>query len=259
MSFFEVIRDQINLSDVVRRFTELKRCGSRLLGCCPLPNHKDSKPSFNVYSDGRWYCFGCRDFGDVVDLWATVKELQPIEAALDLACEYGIQLLAPDPEAQKKANERKQKESDHARRAMTYHNALSHHPNVVVYMEQRGLSEELQKQFLLGTNRDGSACVIPFWHRGRIQSLIRRQLEREPKYLLQSAEEFACGYRPLFIPYLAFGDLHWVEGYIDALTIAALNLSVIAPGGTGISENQKAELEKLSGTEVWTHLFGEWK
>src|ERR1044072_3050866 len=98
MSLFEVIQDQINLSDVARRFTDLKVSGARLLGCCPLPNHNDSNPSFNVYPDGRWYCFGCNEHGDVVDLWAAVKGLQPMEAALNLAQEYGVELPGHDPD-----------------------------------------------------------------------------------------------------------------------------------------------------------------
>lgn len=248
MSVFEVIRDQIALSDVAGRFTNLKRSGARLLGCCPLPNHQDSNPSFNVYPDDRWYCFGCCEYGDVSDLWAAIQGLQPIEAALDLAREYGIQLPDHDPEAQKKADARRQKESDYAQQAKVCHEALAHHPTVAAYWESRGFDEELQKRFLLGANRDGSAAVIPFWHHGRIQGLIRRQLDREPKYLLPTVEEFSCGYRPLFIPGSTSGDLHFVEGYVDALALAALDLSAISPGGTGISAPQKAELEKLKGT-----------
>jgi DNA primase len=247
MSVFEVIRDQIALSEVAGRFSNLKKSGARLLGCCPLPNHQDSSPSFNVYSDDRWYCFGCREYGDVVDLWAAIKGLQPIEAVLDLASEYSIQLPDRDPDAQKKASERRQKESDYARQAEACHLALSDHPNVVDWWQRRGFDEELRKQFLLGANHDGSA-VIPFWHRGRIQGLIRRQLDAEPKYLLPKLESFPSEYRPLFIPGSTFSDLHLGEGYIDALALAALDLSAIAPGGTGFSSQQKAELEKLKGT-----------
>jgi DNA primase len=243
---FEVIKAKVSLADLVARYTNMKRSGTHLKGCCPV--HQESTPSFFVFADDHAHCYGCGFHGDVVDLWARMNGIQTgIEAALDLAREYGIQLPDRDLEVQKKADERRQKEADYARQTIACYQALSFYPNVVAYLEQRGLSEELQKRFLLGTNHDGSGVVIPFWHRGKIQSLIRRHLEREPKYLLQSANEFACGYRPLFIPHLALGDLHWVEGYIDALTIAALDLSVIAPGGTGISENQKAELERLSG------------
>ncbi len=249
MSLFELIRHQIDLPDVAKRFTDLKRSGARWVGCCPLPNHKDSTPSFNVYSDDRWYCFGCREHGDVVDLWAQVRGLRPvIDAALDLAREYCIQLPARDPDAQKKAEERRQKEVDYTRQAAACHKALPSHPNVTEWWQQRGFDEELRQRFMLGTNRDGSVAVIPFWHRGRIHGLIRRLLQGEPKYILPEKQDLPLGYRPLFIPGSTQGDLHLVEGYIDALAFAALDLSVICPGGTGISKNQESEIKRFKDT-----------
>jgi DNA primase len=45
----------------------LARCGARLVGLCPL--HEEVHPSFTLYPDaGRFYCFGCRQSGDVIDL-----------------------------------------------------------------------------------------------------------------------------------------------------------------------------------------------
>lgn len=248
MSIFASIRDQIELADVAARFTELKRANGKFLGSCPLPSHDDATPSFYVYLDGRWHCFGCCEHGDVIDLWAKVRGLKPgIEAALSLAHEYGLQLPGLDPDVQKEADERRQKEAAYAKQAEAYHQALSSHPNVVAYLEQRGFNEELRRRFLLGANRDGSAVVIPFWNRGRIQGLIRRQLDRQPRYLFPATHDFTCGYKPLFIPGSPYGDKHFVEGIFDALALAALDLSAIAVGGCSISQNQREELNRLSG------------
>ena len=35
--------------------------------CCPFPFHNDTDPSFHVYGDNRFKCFGCGEYGDVVD------------------------------------------------------------------------------------------------------------------------------------------------------------------------------------------------
>ena len=243
---FELIKDQVSLADVVARYTDIKRSGKRIKACCPI--HKESTPSFFVFADHA-HCFGCGFHGDVIDLWAWVKGLQPgIEAALDLAREYNIHLPDRDPEAQEKAEKKRQKEADYARQAEACHKALLSQPNIAEWWQRRGFNEELREQFVLGTNRDGSAAVIPFWHHGRIQGLIRRQLQSEAKYLLPKKEDFPSGYRPLFIPGSTFGDLHLVEGYIDALVLAAIDLNAIAPGGTGISSQQKTEIAKLKGT-----------
>jgi DNA primase len=49
----------------------------------------------------------------------------------------------------------------------------------------------------------------------------------------------------LFIPLLGGGDSHLIEGY--ALSLAALTMNAIAVGGTGMSNSQKEELEKIPG------------
>ena len=118
---------------------------------------------------------------------------------------------------------------------------------VVEWWAGRGFDQELQEQFLLGTNKNGSAAVIPFWHRGRVQGLIRRRFDEEPKYLYPMAEEFPRGHKPLFIPGPERAGAYVVEGIIDALAVAALGESVIAVGGNDISEHQMRELQKLPG------------
>jgi DNA primase len=59
------LKGAVLLDRVVRRYTELKPSGNKLLGRCPF--HPDSSPSFVVYPDTQtYYCFGCRAHGDVI-------------------------------------------------------------------------------------------------------------------------------------------------------------------------------------------------
>lgn len=39
--------------------------GGRLRGLCPF--HEERTPSFFVYPDGRFHCFGCHEDGDIID------------------------------------------------------------------------------------------------------------------------------------------------------------------------------------------------
>jgi DNA primase len=62
----EEIRASRNISDVIGRYTELKRAGPReLVGLCPF--HSERTPSFRV-NDGKgsYYCFGCGASGDAI-------------------------------------------------------------------------------------------------------------------------------------------------------------------------------------------------
>jgi DNA primase len=61
----ERLKRAIPLDGVVRRYTELKPSGNKLLGRCPF--HDDTTPSFVVYPETEtYYCFGCRAHGDVI-------------------------------------------------------------------------------------------------------------------------------------------------------------------------------------------------
>ncbi len=75
-----------HLVEVAGRYTPLRRVGARYVGCCPL--HEDSRPSFVCYPDGRFFCFGCLQWGDAVDLVSRMEGLAVGEAAARLAREF---------------------------------------------------------------------------------------------------------------------------------------------------------------------------
>ena len=49
---------------------DLRQRGSRWWACCPL--HNEKTPSFCIFPDGRWKCFGCGKHGDAADLYAAL-------------------------------------------------------------------------------------------------------------------------------------------------------------------------------------------
>ena len=210
MSIFEAIRDQVTLD----RILSVNSSGK---AHCAAPDHQDSDPSMHVYEDHA-FCFSCGFHGDVTDVWAAMRGFErPVEAALDLAREFGIELPEVSSEARQRAHERREKEDLYLKQSRACHRALNGHPNVREWWEKRGFGPQLRERFLLGANRDGAAAVVPFWHRGRVQGLIRRNLAGKPKYVYPKAEEFVGGYRPLFIPGAARGETYLVESIVDAL------------------------------------------
>jgi DNA primase len=246
MSAFEFLRERVDLYELAGRHTELRPSGKAYTGRCPHPDHQDQNPSFCVYPDGRFHCHGCGWHGDVTDLWAGVNALEPgIGAAMDLTREFGIKVPGVNPEAQRLAGERRRKEDEYLKQAEKLHEALMQDRQVTGWWQQRGFGEDLTQRFLLGAHK--GAAVIPFWNQGSVEGFVRRYLEGEPKYKLQNAEKFVRGYRPLFIPGSAFGDVFLVEGYVDALALAALGYPAVAVGGTHMSDRQLDELRRLPG------------
>jgi len=61
-----VEKEKIDLVAVVEHAgVDLKRSGSRHVGLCPF--HADQAPSFFVFQDSHFHCFGCGEHGDVFD------------------------------------------------------------------------------------------------------------------------------------------------------------------------------------------------
>ena len=243
MNAFETLREQVNLEEIVERYSEIKKNKAP----CVASDHQDTNPSMHLYDD-HVHCYACGFYGDVTDVWAAMRGFgRPFEAALDLGRELGIELPERDPEAQRKAQERRGKEDLYLKQAQACHKALSRHENIAEWWEGRGFGERLQERFLLGTNKDGTAATIPFWYRGRVQGLIRRNLQGSPKYLYPETKDFPEGCRPLFIPGPVRGGAFLVEGIVDALAVVALGQSAIAVGGTGVSPGQLEDLRRLPG------------
>jgi DNA primase len=53
-----------------------------MVGLCPL--HEEKTPSFTLYPDGYFYCYGCGAHGDVIDLCAAVDGVPIAEAVKKL-------------------------------------------------------------------------------------------------------------------------------------------------------------------------------
>ena len=71
--------------------TELRREGVRLIGLCPL--HAERTPSFTLFGNSRYYCFGCGASGDVIKLHAHLDHHSSQWTAMqDLAERYKVAL-----------------------------------------------------------------------------------------------------------------------------------------------------------------------
>lgn len=84
---------KINLVEFIEKETgrSLKKNKDRYSCLCPMPHHKDSKPSFHVYKDEisdcwLYNCFGCNSRGTIIDFCMHYKGLHyPSDAVLYLA------------------------------------------------------------------------------------------------------------------------------------------------------------------------------
>ena len=75
----------------------LARSGRQWKGCCPF--HGEKTPSFYVYEDGHYHCFGCGAHGDAISFVMQSQGAGFMEAVERLAAEAGLEVPKPSPEA----------------------------------------------------------------------------------------------------------------------------------------------------------------
>jgi DNA primase len=90
----DLVKDRIDLSDVVSKHARLVKTGNGFKACCPLPGHREKTPSFAIdRQKNLYYCYGCQRGGDVFSFLQLVEGLSFIEALKELA--EGLQIELP--------------------------------------------------------------------------------------------------------------------------------------------------------------------
>ena len=67
------LRARTPLMPLVARHVDLKRVGRLFKGCCPF--HAERTPSFTIYPDNHFHCFGCGAHGDPVEFVQRAERL----------------------------------------------------------------------------------------------------------------------------------------------------------------------------------------
>lgn len=158
----EAIKAAHPIATIATRYgLELARSGSRLVGLCPL--HDETRPSFTLYPDaGRFYCFGCRQGGDVIDL---VRLLDGVSFREALDRLQGGQPLSPRQRTEARLRDaalanrparclqvRQSPEGQAALQVATtfYQQALEETAEAQRYLTRRGIGSELAHACRLG-------------------------------------------------------------------------------------------------------------
>jgi len=104
MTPIEAAKQSIDLVSVVEGAgVELKQRGTRHVGLCPF--HTEKTPSFYVFPDGHYKCWGCGEYGDAIDFIQKLHGLSFQDALKHLGIEQG----PATPEVRADIVERKRK------------------------------------------------------------------------------------------------------------------------------------------------------
>jgi DNA primase len=150
----ERVKDAVDMVDLVSAHSDLRRVGQRWTGLCPF--HDERTPSFSVNAEHkRYHCFGCSASGDAIDFVQEIEALDFVGSLEFLAERYNVELKreAEDPEAEQRRLRRERLIKLADRAATYYARVLWESPEAAPareYLNERGLSEEVLKEFRIG-------------------------------------------------------------------------------------------------------------
>jgi DNA primase len=89
----DLVKDRVDLADVISKHTRLVKTGNGYKACCPLPGHREKTPSFHIdRQKNLFFCYGCQRGGDVFTFLHLVEGLNFMEALKELSEALNIEL-----------------------------------------------------------------------------------------------------------------------------------------------------------------------
>ncbi|MCJ8327479.1 MAG: DNA primase [Campylobacterales bacterium] len=139
----EILKNQLDVVDVISQFLELRKAGANFKACCPF--HGETNPSFVVSPAKQIYhCFGCGVGGDSISFVMEYEKLSYPEAIEKLASMSNVSLQYDDN------NQKKQSVKIIEDVNKFYQKLLVTSPAVKDYIKQRGISEFSIEKFEIG-------------------------------------------------------------------------------------------------------------
>lgn len=161
MNRIELIKDRVRIEDVLA----LYGVTPNYKGKCRCPIHNDDTPSFQIY-DNHFYCFGCRAYGDVIELYKKIEHISNKEAINRLMQIFHLDIYASayDKPIEHKKIEYKTQiiENFLNPQVVEYLKDCERHTKETNYFAIRGINESTIKRFKLGYDPIKKEITIPY-------------------------------------------------------------------------------------------------
>jgi DNA primase len=150
-AWLDELRARTVLSAVIAPSVKLIRAGREWKACCPF--HNEKTPSFTVNDDkGFYHCFGCGAHGDAIRFLTDQRGMPFMDAVKELASKAGMDVPAPDPKAQERADRTASLTEVMGKAAKYYAEQLQSvaGSDAREYLKRRGIGAETVQRFGLG-------------------------------------------------------------------------------------------------------------
>ncbi|OGN35795.1 MAG: DNA primase [Candidatus Yanofskybacteria bacterium RIFCSPLOWO2_12_FULL_41_8] len=150
------IKDRLSVVDVISGYIKVQKSGINFKARCPF--HNEKTPSFYISPERQiWHCFGCQKGGDIFGFVKEIEAVEFPEALRILAQRAGVKLQSFDPSTR----DAKAVLYDICETATRFFEKQLHGSSVgkkvAAYLKNRGLEEDMIKEFRLGLAPDS-------WH-----------------------------------------------------------------------------------------------
>ncbi len=158
------LKQKNNIVSIIGRYIHLEKKGGKYWTCCPF--HNEKTPSFTVSEDeGFFYCFGCKESGDVISFVQKYESCDFSQAVELLAKNANMEVpqfsLEPESSEKKKTRERMLKLLDltykHYQENLYKNNAKQ----AQEYIKRRGFTRKELDDFKIGYS-DGWSELIDY-------------------------------------------------------------------------------------------------
>nr|NNM91300.1 DNA primase [Bacilli bacterium] len=180
--FIALLRDKVDITDVISEYVKLKRVGQSFVGLCPF--HGEKSPSFHVTpAKGFYYCFGCGAGGTVFNFLMEMEHISFVMAVEELAKRAGVPMPVMDQDA---LTDHAQSQKANVYRAIElaarfYNHILMNHEagaSGLSYVLDRGVKKPTIVSFMLGYAPTGGAkrdTLIHFLHKRDITNEVMKE------------------------------------------------------------------------------------
>lgn len=146
-----LIKDRLDIVDVVSQFVALKKSGANYWGLCPF--HGDKKPSMSVSpTKGIYKCFSCGAGGDALNFLVKIQNREYKDVIFELADKFGFEL----PKKFHGNQENKSIKKDMllaCKKAAEFYNDYLFTTNAKIgldLLKKRDITDEIIKEYTLG-------------------------------------------------------------------------------------------------------------
>jgi len=143
MSDTQLIKDKLDIVDLISEYVQLKPAGVNHKGLCPF--HHEKTPSFMASRDRQsFHCFGCGKGGDVFTFVQEMEGMEFVEVLKYLASKAGVQLTREFHNQTQTSQKNRLKDINTVATSF-FHNVLLKldvAKSAQIYLRERGLTSE---------------------------------------------------------------------------------------------------------------------